>query len=88
MAALSPLGVSALRLRNASPDAFEQFLHDLAKYKDQLTAAVTTAPVGEVLVAQGRAQSIIAIEQVLKECHLPRPEKPTPPVPRAHGEAP
>jgi hypothetical protein len=88
MAALSPLGERALRLRNASPQAFEEFLRELAIYKDELTATVTTAPVGEVLVAQGRAQSIIAIERVLKECNLPRPEKPTPPVPRAQGEAP
>lgn len=68
----------ALRLKNAAPEIFDQFVNEFATYTSQVVLATTIAPVGEVLVAQGRAQQCRALLRMLSECHIPL-KQPTPP---------
>lgn len=67
-------------LHNAAPVEFEEFAKEFASYSETLTVAVTTAPVGEVLVAQGRAQAAMAVLRCLRDCTLRKEIKP--PVPQ------
>jgi hypothetical protein len=56
--AVDPRGLSECMLyfKNNDPPQYERFLGILREYVDDITVAVTTAPVDAVLVAQGRAQ--------------------------------
>ena len=76
MAALPPLGIAALRLRNAYTSAFDEFVGQLEDYYNTLCRELIQAGQADILAAQGRAQAIGVLLRTLKECHLPRPEKP------------
>jgi hypothetical protein len=83
MPAKIPLSQTALWLKNANPQAFDQHCIELQKYEDSLVDQMIQSGTGEVLTAQGRVQSIRAYLRVLKECHLepkktPVPEEPVP----------
>jgi len=89
MAALSPLQVAALRLRNASPQAFNDYVTEIQNEANALLLGVANAAPSDVLVCQGRAQHAMShlyklkectLERVykLKECTLERGEKPAP----------
>ncbi len=78
MAQLSNLGVAALRIRNASPDAFNQFLVALKEFADAQADLVVSADAASVLNMQGRAQSLKALLRTLNECAIERTPKPTP----------
>lgn len=68
----------ALRLRNGNPDAWDEFLIRMQGYYEDLTMKVVQAPAEEVMVAQGRAQSIFALLRTFKECTVERKQKPLP----------
>ena len=67
----------ALRLRNGNPEAWDEFLVQMQGYYEDLTMKVVQAPAEEVMVAQGRAQSIFALLRTFKECTVER-KKPLP----------
>lgn len=68
--AQSPLSAAALRLRNATPEMFENFVRELTAHVDLVTVAVTDADSGNILRLQGHAQEARALLRVFKECHL------------------
>jgi hypothetical protein len=74
----TPLSISALRLKNLDPRAFDAFVADAEAHSATVTLAVTEAPQHEILVAQGRAQAWRSLVRTLKECHLPHNSKPAP----------
>ena len=76
--AKSPLTLAAQRLRNLNPIVFEDFLLEIDHYYDALCQAAVQAPGSEVLQAQGRAQSILALLRILKECHIEPKKQPQP----------
>jgi len=69
------MGFHALRLKNASPDAFEGFIKSLTAYRDVLMDELSMAPQQDILNAQGRVQVANALLRTLNECHI-RPQKP------------
>ena len=72
------LSECALRLRNGNPEAFELFVEQLTKYHQTLLDAVVQADVNEVLVAQGRAQTTVALLRIFKECTVVQKPRPLP----------
>lgn len=78
----SKLAVAAHVLRNVNPILFEDFLLELENYYRGLCEDVVKAQSNDVLQAQGRAQSALALLRTLKECHL-EPKKPQQPLPQA-----
>lgn len=77
MPALNPLGAAALRVRNHNVQDFDEFLGRVEDYYNGLAKDLIVATPNDILVAQGRTQSIEVILRTLKECHLPRPQKPS-----------
>ena len=67
-----------LRLRNGNPEAFDKFLELLNNYYQDLMEKVIQAPPEEIMVAQGRAQGIMALLRMFKECTVERKPKPLP----------
>lgn len=61
-------------LKNAAPEEFGVFLHNLETYADELTVAVTQAPPTEIMNAQGRAQIARALVRHCLECDVERQE--------------
>lgn len=59
-------------LKNADPAAYEQFLRLLDAWVFDITVAVTEAPSGEILQAQGRAQQARKFMQVFSEVLEPK----------------
>jgi len=59
----------ALRLRNADPEGFEQFVETFAAYTNEITVAVTDAPQDQILNMQGRAKQCLAFLRLFRECH-------------------
>lgn len=81
MASKPALARSGLLLRSAFPEAWEQFLKDLTRFRDVLSSELMMATTTDILVAQGRTQSINALLDVLKNCHLePKVQQPVPPI--------
>ena len=78
MAEKQSLSDLCLRLRNGNPEAFDEFLTALTAYYEDLTFKVVQAPVEEVCVAQGRAQSAFAILRIFKECTVEKKHTPLP----------
>lgn len=72
------LSTCALKLRNSDPEIFELFIKKLDEYYKTLMDAVVEANINDVLVAQGRAQSIMAVLRILNECGIEKKEKPLP----------
>lgn len=70
MAVLPPIGVAALRMKNADPEAFDIYTAQLELYQHNLTNDLIMANQQDVLVAQGRVQVMVSIIRTLKECHL------------------
>lgn len=62
------LKVAALRLRNASPEGWDQFLVLFSAYTDEAMRAVTEADSGSILVKQGHAQDRLALLRIFNEC--------------------
>ena len=79
MAEINPVEMKdcMLRLRNGNPEVFDKFLGLLQAYYEGLTNKVVQAPAEEVMVAQGRAQSAMALLRLFKECTV-EPKKPLP----------
>lgn len=57
---------SALRLRSHAPEAWDEFLNVLDAYTAYAADACVSAPLSELPVAQGRAQSIRALARTLR----------------------
>lgn len=69
----------ALRLKNADPESWDRFLTAFDAYATEVTVAVTEAPSDEILRCQGRAQQMLALLRLFKECHIVRtPTNPPP----------
>ncbi len=66
------------RLRNSSPQEFEQFVELFAAYTEEVVFAVTEADPTNILVMQGRAQQCRALLRILRECDKTKPTTPTP----------
>jgi hypothetical protein len=64
----------AERMKNHDPELFDLFLRALDEYVFDVTVAVTTAPVDEVLVFVGRAQNARKFLQLMSE--FPKPKAP------------
>lgn len=78
MAEKPTLSQLALFVRNAAPEAWENFVRAVEGYAYSVAAQMTYAPTEELPIAQGRAQAILALLDILKNCHVER-KKPTPP---------
>lgn len=76
----SPLQQICLRLRNASPEGWDQFLAAFDAYATEITVAVTQAPPAEILIMQGRAQQALALLRMFRECHITPTKPPSPPI--------
>lgn len=68
-----PLAVTALRLRNAAPQTWEDFLSRLKDIVDEALVAVAEAGPNDILRIQGNAQAYRHLYQVLSECHHQQP---------------
>lgn len=66
----------ALRLKNADPESWDRFLLAFDAYATEVTVAVTAAPSEDILRCQGRAQQMLALLRLFKECHLTREPSP------------
>lgn len=73
------LKVIALRLKNADPSNFDQFVECFDVYTSEVTVAVTEAPQDVILNAQGRAQQCLALLRMFRECHIQRAAPQDPP---------
>ena len=63
---------AALRLRNAGPTQWNEFIQQFGNYSDMITDSILEADVGSILVAQGCAKQCRALVQMLAEVeHLP-----------------
>jgi hypothetical protein len=63
-----PLKLAALRLRNASPDAWEHFITVFDADAYQNMTGLVTAQSGEILVKQGQVQAYTRWLRIFKEC--------------------
>ncbi len=80
MAEINPVEMKdwMLRLRNGNPEAFDKFLILLSDYYHDLMEKVVQAPAEEVMVAQGRAQGVMALLRMFKECTVEKKRRPLP----------
>lgn len=74
MATPDPIKVAALRLRNASPDAWEAFLAVLDADAYAYMTGLVTANSGEILTKQGQVQAYTRWLRKLKECDREPPK--------------
>jgi len=67
--AVNPRDLTAIAylFKNADPPLYEKFLRTLDAYVFDVTVAVTEAPSGEILQAQGRAQQARKFMQIFSE---------------------
>ena len=72
----TPLRVAALRMRNAEPQAFADFVVELERWVSLLLLGMTEAPPDAIFLAQGQARAARALLRVFNECHLQSPKKP------------
>lgn len=77
MAQPHAIQLAGLRLRNASPDAWEHFLSVLDADAYAYLTGLVTAQSGEILVKQGQVQAYTRWLRFLKECDR-EPGKPSP----------
>lgn len=78
MTPLNLVSHTANHLKNSSPEMYGEFLKALSVYMENVTVAVTNARSDEILVAQGNAQMIRKIVQILNECDKTQQQRPTP----------
>lgn len=75
------LALCALRLRNADPRAWDDFLACFDAYATEVTVAVTQAEQHEILQAQGRARAFLHLLDTFRNCqvraHPPAPKPPS-----------
>lgn len=69
----------ALKLRNANPTAWENFVNTLDVYTAEVMQGMTSSPQSEILCMQGRAQQCLALLQIYREC---TPSSSSPAVPQ------
>ena len=74
MASPDPIKTTALRLRNAAPDAWEAFLHALDADAYHYMCGLVTAQSTEILMKQGQVQGVNRWLQKFKECDLEKPQ--------------
>jgi hypothetical protein len=68
-----------LRLRNADPKVWEQFLQCFDTYTIEVMSQMATAPSEAILNMQGRAQQCKALLRIFAECHIQKhPPQPQP----------
>ncbi|HUD10818.1 MAG TPA: hypothetical protein VMS08_00285 [Candidatus Saccharimonadia bacterium] len=79
MAQLTPAEAAALHMRNADPQAFEDFTKQLEILVEKALDAMLTAPPEAVQLSQGTARGLRVILRIFKECTIERP-KPGAPV--------
>jgi hypothetical protein len=72
MAKLSPIEEAALHLRNANPEAFEDFIKHLEILTEKALDAMLTAPPEAIQLAQGTARGYRVVLRILKECTIER----------------
>lgn len=72
-----------LRLRNADPIVWEQFVQCFDTFTIEVMSQMSAAPSDAILNLQGRAQQCRALLRIFAECHLP-PKPRQAPVPPAH----
>jgi len=60
-------------LFRSAPQEFEAALFEYELYCEDTMAAITDAPVDEILVMQGRVQQVQAILRILRECRDYKP---------------
>jgi hypothetical protein len=68
-----------LRLKNSNPASWDDFVQTFDIYATEVTVQMTQAPSEEILRMQGRAQQMIALLRLMRECALVK----TPPAPPA-----
>ncbi len=64
----SQLSVLCLRLRNADPRTWDEFLAQFAAYTNNVTFSLTETAPADILIMQGRAQQCHALLRLFKEC--------------------
>ena len=69
-----PIKVAALRLRNASPDAWEAFIAVLDADAYHWMCSLVTAQPGEILARQGQVQGTNRWLRKFKECDREPPK--------------
>lgn len=73
-----PLSAAALRLRNANPEGFDQFVNILNDLAMDMLVSLSDASNDTVLVGQGKCQQMRWFLRLLRECHLEPKQKPAP----------
>jgi hypothetical protein len=68
-----------LRLKNASPEAWDGLVESFDVYATEVVIETANAPADQVLVHQGRARQCLALLRIMRECHLTK----APPTPQA-----
>ena len=63
--------------KNADPRVYERFIRTLDAYVQEVTVAVTEAPVTEIMNAQGRAQMARKFLQLFTELPVSTDPKPS-----------
>jgi hypothetical protein len=66
-------------MRNANPEAFENFVKELEKLTEKSLDAMLTAPPDAIQLAQGTSRGYRHVLKILKECTIKR-EKPGAPL--------
>lgn len=79
MADLDRIGVAALRLAKADPQAFKDFVGELAIVEQTTLADLRASNSAEILRVQGHAQMISWILTVFRECTVRPAPRSSPP---------
>lgn len=67
---------AALRLRNASPSEWDEFINAFADYSQDITLAVIESAPNEILDRQGRAKMMLSLHRLFVECDKQKPQQP------------
>ena len=78
MAKIYPIAEAALRLRNANPEGFDQFVNILNELTMDMLVSLSDATNDRVLIAQGQCQQMRWFLRMLRECNLEPKQKPAP----------
>lgn len=60
--------LAAAQLSRRAPDEWSKFLEELANYAEDIVVACVRSQLDMLPVAQGRAQSIVKLQQTLVDC--------------------
>lgn len=76
---VAELRQAMLRLKNANPEGFDQFVNVLNTLAMDMLVSLSEAPSDHILVMQGQSQQARWFLRQLRECHLePKATVPTP----------